>query len=128
MAAVFNITVRADREFYLPVNVVTALGNPANMTGYQLAMTIKKAQGDSDAKALYKAAPWVKNLGFGQFTFQVTRTQNAGWWVAPPSGSGAITSTMVYDVSCLDIAAPPNMVTLLEGSVAVIGPVTLSIP
>jgi hypothetical protein len=128
MAAVFNITVRAGREFYLPVNVVTALGNPANMSGYQLEMTIKKAQGDTDAQALYKSAPWVKNLAFGQFTFQVTRAQNAGWWVAPPSGSGALSSTMVYDVSCLDVAIPPNMVTLLEGSVGMIGPVTVTIP
>jgi hypothetical protein len=120
--------VRADREFYLPVNIITALGNPANLTGYQPTMTVKKKQGDGDALALYKSAPWVKNLSFGQFTFQITRTQNAGWWVPPPSGSGALTTTMVYDVTTLDIATPPNLVTLLEGTVSVIGPVTVSIP
>lgn len=128
MAAEFNVTVRADRDFYLPVVMVTGLGNPANLTGFNLMMTVKKTQGDTDATALYKGAPWTANLPFGQFTFHVARTVTALWWVAPPSGSGPLTSTMVYDVSCLDIAAPPNMITLLEGSVSVIGPVTVTIP
>jgi hypothetical protein len=128
MAAEFNITVRADRDFYLPVTVITGLGNPANMTGYQLEMTIKKAQGDPDSLALFKAPPYLTNLAFGQFSFHIKPAQNSGWWVAPPSGSGALTTTMVYDVTCLDIAIPPNMVTLLEGAVSMIGPVTVSIP
>jgi hypothetical protein len=128
MAAENDITVRADRDFYLNCALITALGNPANLTGYQIEMTVKKVQADPDSLALYKGLPWVANLPFGQFTFHIPRAQNAGWWVITPSGSGPITSTIVYDVSCLDIAIPPNMVTLMEGSVSIIGPVTVNIP
>jgi hypothetical protein len=128
MATQFNITVRASRDFYLPVTILTALDNPANLTGYQVVMTVKKAQGDPDSLALFKAPPYLSNLALGQFAFHITPAQNKTWWVAPPSGSGALTATMVYDVSCLDIAIPPNIVTLLEGSVSVIGPVTVTIP
>lgn len=131
MAAEFPITVRAGRDFYLRCNMVTALGNPANLTGYQIEMTVKGAQGDTDANALYKQAPWFLNLPIGQFYFHITPTQNSPWWVVP-SGDNAngapITSTMVYDVSCLDIADPSNLITLMEGSVGVIGPVTVTIP
>jgi|SRR5215472_6946876 len=124
MATEFNITVRADRDFYLPVSVVTALGNPADLTNYQIELTVKKVQTDPDAAALYKQPPATKDLPFGQFTFHITAAENAGWWV-----SGApISTTMVYDVACLDIAIPPNLVTLMEGTVAVIGPVTVAIP
>ena|SRR5215472_5497680 len=124
MATEFNITVRADRDFYLPVSVVTALGNPADLTNFQPMMTVKKVQTDPDASALYKQAPTVENLPFGKFTFHITPTQNSGWWI----GGAPVTTTIVYDVSTLDIAIPPNLVTLMEGTVAVIGPVTVAIP
>ena len=128
MAAQNDIVVRAGRDFYLNVEMITGLGNPANLTGFQLEMTVKKVQGDPDSLALYKGVPSLSNLPFGTFSFHIPRTQNAGWWVPPPSGSGALTSTMVYDVSCLDINLVPNMITLIEGAVSVIGPVTVTIP
>jgi hypothetical protein len=125
VAAEFDITVRTDRDFYLPVTVVTALGNPANLTGYQIEMTVKAHQTDTDSAALYKGSPWLSKLPFGQFTFHIPRTQNSSWWQA---SGGPISMTIVYDVACLDIAIPPNMVTLLEGGVTLIGPVTQTIP
>jgi len=125
VAAEFPIVVRTDRDFWLPVTVVTALGNPANMQGYQIEMTVKKVQTDSDAAALFKSPPVITNLVFGQFTFHIPRAVNSPWWA--PSG-GPVTTTIVYDVSCLDIAIPPNMITLIEGPVSLIGPVTVSIP
>jgi len=128
MAAENDIVVEADRDFYLNCQMITGLGNPANMAGFQIMMTVKKIQSDPDTLALYKAAPAVSNLAFGQFSFHISHSQNAGWWLVPPSGSGAITQTMVYDVSCLDIAIPPNLITLIEGGVTVTGPVTISIP
>lgn len=130
MAAEFNITVRAGRDFYLPVKLITALGNPANLTNYQLEMTVKKLQSDPDSSALYKGGPGWINLAFGHFTFHITPAENSGWWeVSTPGSPGApISNTIVYDVSCLDIANPPNFVTLLEGTVGILGPVTGSIP
>ena len=128
MAVQNNIVVRADRDFYLNCEMVTALGNPANLLGYQIEMTVKKVQGDPDSLSLYKGLPWVANLPFGQFTFHITAAQTKPWWVNTASGSGPITNSVVYDVSCLDIAIPPNFVTLIEGAVSIIGPVTQSIP
>jgi hypothetical protein len=125
VAAEFDIVVRTDRDFYLPVTVVTALGNPANLAGYQIEMTVKKVQTDMDGAALYKSPPWISNLTFGQFTFHIARTQNSSWWQA---SGGPISTTIAYDVACLDIAIPPNMVTLLEGAVTLIGPITQTIP
>jgi hypothetical protein len=129
VAVPYNITVRADRDYYLPVNVQTGLGNPANLTGYLPVMTVKANIYDDDAHALFKSGPYTSNLPFGSFAFHIPRATNNGWWKAPPSGSGAISTVMVYDVSCADAATPaPNWNTLVEGSVTVVGPVTRTIP
>ena len=124
MAAEYNITVRADRDFYLPISVVTAATNPVGLTDYLAVMTVKAHIADSDAQALYKGPPWSSNLGFGQMTFKIGRATNASWFV----GSGPVSSSIVYDVAVQDVAMQPNWITLMEGSVTVIGPVTKSIP
>jgi hypothetical protein len=128
MAAEFDIIVRADRDFYLPLQMITSLGNPANLTNFQLKMTVKQAQGDPDAIALFAGTPiGGANLAFGIFTFHITPTQNQSWWVSTPGEIGApLSTTMVYDVSCKDL--DNNFITLMEGSVGVIGPVTVAIP
>ena len=129
MAVTYNLTVRADRDYYLPVSVITGEGHPADFSGYQVTMTVKKTINDDDATALFKSStPFASRLDFGEFTFKIPRSTNNSWWVAPPSGSGAISSVMVYDVTVQDVAAPPNWTTMLEGSVTVIGPVTRIIP
>jgi hypothetical protein len=124
----YPIVVEANRDFYLPVNLTSALGNPANLTSYLPVMTVKKAITDTDANALYKSSPWSQNLPFGLFTFKISRTQNKNWWLMPPSGSGPVSSTIVYDVSVQDAAATPNWTTLMSGSVTVVAVVTQSIP
>jgi hypothetical protein len=124
-----DIVVEANRDFYLPVNLTSAGGNPANLTGYLATMTVKKAITDSDAAALYKSAPWAQNLPMGAMTFKIARTQNKNWWLMPPSGSGPVSTAMVYDVSVQDTAAgAPNWTTLMSGSVTVVAVVTQSIP
>jgi hypothetical protein len=125
MAVQYDITVRADRDFYLPVSLVSEQNNPSNLAGYLPVMTVKKALSDADAQALYKGGPWSQNLSFGQFTFKIPRGTNAAWFV----GSGPIASSVVYDVSIQDTAAiAVNWVTLVEGAVTIIGPVTKTIP
>lgn len=126
MAVTYNLTIRADRDYFLPVTVVTQQGNPANMTNYLVTMTVKNSVNDADNVALFKSStPYAVNLPFGTFTFKIPRSVTNVWWVAP---SGPISTTMVYDVSCQDIATVQNWSTLLEGSVTVIGPVTRTIP
>jgi hypothetical protein len=124
----YPIVVEANRDFYLPVNLTSSLGNPANLSSYLCMMTVKKAVTDTDANALYKSAPWSQNLPFGSFTFKISRTQNKGWYLMPPSGSGPISTTIVYDVSVQDAAAVPNWTTLMTGPVSVVAVVTQSIP
>jgi hypothetical protein len=128
VAVQYNIVVRADRDYYLPVQVQTSQGNPANLTGYIVTMTVKKQVSDDDAHALFKSQPYVSNLSLGQFSFHIPRATNNAWWLNPPSGSGPVSSVIVYDVSCQDSAASPNWSTLVEGGVSVIGPVTRSLP
>jgi hypothetical protein len=128
VAVKYDITVRADRDFYLPITVQTTLGNPASLTSYIPVMTVKSTVNDPDAKALYKSQPWAANLPVGQFTFKIPRATNNAWYVAPPSGSGPVSSTIVYDVAMQDVAPVKNWVTLLEGGVTIIPPVTRSIP
>jgi hypothetical protein len=123
MAAEYNITVRADRDFWLPIHVQTGEGNPCNFTGYTIVLTVKGSINDADASALFKSAPYTSSLQFGTFTFRIPRATNNAWWTP----SGAITSTMVYDCSCQDVSAPANWATLLEGTVSVIGPVTRTV-
>jgi hypothetical protein len=127
MAATFDITVRADRDFWLPVYLQTFRGNPLNMTGFTVVMTVKDSLGDTDAQAMYKSEPHPQHnlLGFGYCAFKITHEQCASWW--KPDGSGPIADTIIYDVSCQDIATPPTWATLLEGSVTIIGPVTLDV-
>jgi hypothetical protein len=125
VAVQYNIIVRADRDFYLPVSLVSEQNNPSNLTGYLPVMTVKTNLAQADAAALYHGGPWSQNLAFGQFTFKIPRGTNANWFV----GSGPISTSVVYDVSVQDTAAlATNWVTLVEGSVTIIGPVTKTIP
>jgi hypothetical protein len=128
MAVTYNITVRADRDYYLPITVQTDLNNPAGLTGYICVMTVKRTVNDPDAAALFKGQPFSSNLGLGRFTFHIPRAINNTWWVSPPSGSGPVSTSIAYDVSVQDSAPSPNWVTLLEGSVTVIAPLTRTIP
>jgi hypothetical protein len=122
----YDITVQADRDYYLPISLVTDQNNPANLTGYIVTMCVKKTINDPDASALFKSAPSWTNLPFGKFTFHVPRATNNAWWIP---GSGQITNTIVYDVAVQDIATPtPNWVTLVTGNVTVMGPISRSIP
>jgi len=125
MATEFPIEVEAGRDFYLNCAMQTGLKNPANCTGFQLKMTVKKVQTDSDANALFQGTPIVgADLAFGKFSFHMTPAQTNPFWV----NGAPVTDTIVYDVSTLDIANPPNFVTLIEGPVSVVGPVTEAIP
>jgi len=128
MAAQYDIVIRCDRDYYYPVKVQTSLSNPANFTSYLPVLTIKKSVNDPDASALFKSFPWYSNLPFGSFTFKVPRATSNGWWLFSPSGSGAVSTTIVYDVSVQDASAIPNWVTLIEGGVSLLPPVTRTIP
>jgi hypothetical protein len=125
MAVSYDIEVRQNRDFYLPVSVVTAdTFFPANLSNYLPVMTVKAHVTDSDAAALYKGPPWGSNLPFGQFTFRIARSVNNLWW----AGSGPVSTSIVYDVSVQDTAMTPDWVTLVEGNVTVVPAVTKSIP
>jgi hypothetical protein len=50
MAVKYDITVRCDRDYYLPIAVQTGQNNPAGLTGYIAVMTVKAHVTDSDAK------------------------------------------------------------------------------
>ena len=125
MAVQYDIEIRADRDFYLPISVVSEQNNPSDFTGYLPVMTVKTNLAQADASALYHGGPWSQNLSFGQFTFKIARSVNAAWFV----GSGPISTSVVYDVVVQDTAAiAVNWVTLVEGNVSIIGPVTKAIP
>ena len=128
MTLEYDITIPTDRDYYFPVSIVTYEQNPANLTGYLLTMTVKKSINDPDSSALYKGAPWSNNLQFGNFTFKIPRATNKGWYLYPPSGSGPISTTIVYDVTAQDVATVPNWTTLMYGNVTVQPAVTISIP
>jgi hypothetical protein len=125
-----DIVVYCGRDFYLNLNNTTAAGNPFNMTGYSTVMTVKANINDPDSRALYQGGPWANSsLAFGDLTFKIPHTVTAGWWVAPPSGSGAISTVAVYDVAYADASGPPkNWNTMLTGSVALVQSVTVVIP
>jgi hypothetical protein len=128
MATDYDITIETDRDYYFPVSIVTYEQNPANLSGYTCVMTIKKSIGDPDSSALFKSGPWSQNLPFGQFSFKVPRATSKGWWLYPPSGSGPVSTAIVYDVAVQDVAQTPNWTTLLSGSVTILPAVTQSIP
>jgi hypothetical protein len=123
-----DVTVYCGRDFYLSVTNSTAQGNPFSMVGYSAVLTIKARINDSDAAALYQGAPWSSNLAFGELTFKVPHLTTAAWWKTPPAGSGAISTTCVYDVSYADAASPKNWSTMLTGAVSLAQPVTVVIP
>lgn len=125
MAIQHDITVDADRDYYLSVILQTGLTNPANLTGYIVTMAVKKSINDADAQALFKSQPYWSNLPFGQFIFHIPRTTNNAWWIP---GSGPITATIVYDVAAQDAAPSPNWITFVTGNVTVNGPVSRTIP
>lgn len=124
MAVKYDIVVRCDRDYYLPISVQTSQNNPAGLSGYLCVMTVKKSVVDSDASALFKGQPWSSNLSFGQMTFKIPRGTNNAWYV----GSGPIASSIVYDVTVQDTATVANWTTLVEGNVTVIPPVTKTVP
>ena len=127
--ATFDLTVTCARDFYLSLTNQTALGNPWDMRNYLAFMTVKAYINDPDAKALFQSAPSWTDLGFGKLSFHLPHTTTAGWWKAPPSGSGAISTACVYDVAYADGSAPVrNWSTVLSGTVILAQPVTEVIP
>ena len=127
--ATFDLTVTCARDFYLALTNQTALGNPWDMRNYVAIMTVKAYIDDPDAKALFQSAPYWTDLGFGKLSFQLPHHTTAGWWKAPPSGSGAVSTACVYDVAYADGSAPVrNWSTMLSGAVHLVQPVTEVIP
>ena len=124
-----DVVVYCGRDFYLSVTNTTAAGNPFNMTGYKTVMTVKANINDPDSRALYQGGPWASSeLAFGKLTFKIPHATTKNWWLAPPSGSGPISTVSVYDVSYADAASPKNWSTMLIGAVNLQQVVTVTIP
>ena len=123
-----DVVVYCGRDFYLSVTNQTAAGNPFDMTGYNAVLTVKANINDPDNRALYQGGPWSSNLPFGALSFKIPHSTTGQWWKAPPSGSGAVSTVAVYDVSYADAANPRNWSTMLYGNVSLQQPVTIVIP
>jgi hypothetical protein len=114
-----DLTFYAKRDNTVDVSIITAAGNPVDLTGYDLVLTIKKLITDSDASALYQGKPAFFNAPFGKFSFLVplATTSNAAW---------AAASSGVHDISA--ITPSKYSVTLLAGASTIVQPVTQTIP
>jgi hypothetical protein len=124
-----DINIVCARDFYLSIENQTSTGNPFSMINYVSVLTIKAAINDLDANALYQGGPWASDYAFGKLTFKLDHGLTGSWWVAPPAGSGAISTACVYDVSYADAATPEkNWNTMLSGTVTLEQPITVVIP
>jgi hypothetical protein len=127
--ATLDLTVVCGRDFYLSITNQTAAGNPFSMSNYIAVMTVKASIDDPDSAALYQGGPWATDYGFGKLTFKLDHGLTGSWWVAPPAGSGAVSTATCYDVSYADAATPErNWNTMLSGKVTLEQPVTIVIP
>jgi hypothetical protein len=126
--ATLDIDVYCGRDFYLSITNQTASQNPFSLTNYVAVCTVKAHIDDSDSQALYQGGPWAADPGFGKLTFKLDHGLTGSWWVAPPSGSGAVSTVAVYDVAYADAATPKNWNSMLSGNVHLHQPVTDVIP
>jgi hypothetical protein len=116
MANVLNITQERFRNLLIADQWLTNLGNPVDLTGCTIALTIKNSAGDPDASALYKSEAPTINYPFGLYSFELTPTQVT----ALNSGSGTV--TLVYDVSLKTQTA--RQYTVYGGTLTLTEPVT----
>jgi hypothetical protein len=102
------------RDNTLCITLQTNAGNPVDLTGYKLQLTIKAQMTDSDTDALYQGPPNMTDRTFGQFSFLVPNsiTDNAAWTAA---------TTGYYDVSM--VTPSGKEATLIMGDVAIVQPV-----
>ena len=119
MTAQQDLTFYAKRDNTVDVSIITNAGNPVDLTGYDLVLTIKALLTDADTAALYQGAPAFFNPPFGKFSFLVPlATTGAAAWAAATSG--------VHDISA--ITPSGYAVTLLAGTSTIVQPVTQTIP
>jgi hypothetical protein len=127
--ATLDISLTCGRDFYLSITNQTVAGNAWDMRNYLTVMTVKAHINDPDSKALFQSGPEASDLAFGKLSFQIPHAVSAHWWIAPPSGSGAVSTVCVYDVAYADNASPTrNWNTMLSGAVNLQQPVTITIP
>jgi hypothetical protein len=114
MSANQSLTFYAKRDNTLDITIRTNAGNPVDLTGYKLQLTIKALLSDVDTAALYQGPPSFVNLQFGRFSFLVPiATTNDTSWVAVTAG--------FYDVSTVTPSGKTS--TLLGGNVTIVQPV-----
>jgi hypothetical protein len=124
-----DIRINCGRDFYISLTNQTAAGHPWDMRGYAAVMTVKAHIDDSDANALFQSVPYWSDLAFGKLSFKLPHETTGNWWLASPSGSGAVSTACVYDISYADNAIPTkNWSTMLSGAVNLEQPVTIVIP
>lgn len=119
MTAEQDITLYAKRDNTLDITIQTNAGNPVDLTGYKIVMTVKAQITDADAAALYQGPPGYANPPFGRISFLVplATTSGTAW---------ATAATGFYDVTA--VIPSGYTVSLLAGAVTVVQPITQTVP
>jgi hypothetical protein len=116
MPAQFDIDIQCGRDYTLALNYQTAAGNPIDLTGFEIILTIKKLITDTDAEAIFQLlAPSSdpSTLVFGNFYFQIPNSETAGFPAATAGVYGIdLVSPTAYEWELMQGAANFNQSVL----------------